>query len=163
MRKNFTRGFTLIELLVVIAIIGILASIVLVSLTSARAKGRDARRVTELQEMAKAIALSDTDPSPSLAGCTTASSKANTCTGPGAISFASYADPSVGIAGTVCAAGSTATCQYAIGTAASVSAAGPTTANYEICSYLESGAGTLISGMIRTSSASGGAVVQGCI
>ncbi len=54
--KN-TKGFTLIELLVVIAIIGILSSVVLVSLSTARAKSRDAKRISDLGQVEIALEL----------------------------------------------------------------------------------------------------------
>lgn len=55
--KNRISGFTLIELLVVIAIIGVLASIVLASLNSARRKSRDARRITDIKQIQLALEL----------------------------------------------------------------------------------------------------------
>lgn len=55
--QHFRRGFTLIELLVVVAIIGLLSSIVLASLNTAREKGFDAQRVSDLRSIQNALEL----------------------------------------------------------------------------------------------------------
>lgn len=55
--RTSRRGFTLIELLVVIAIIGLLASIVLASLNTARRKSRDARRISDVRQIQLALEL----------------------------------------------------------------------------------------------------------
>lgn len=54
---KISRGFTLIELLVVIAIIGLLSSIVLASLNTARQKGYDAQRLSNMQSIQIALEL----------------------------------------------------------------------------------------------------------
>ena len=67
---RISRGFTLIELLVVIAIIGILSSVVLASLNSARMKARDVNRIATLKQLQNAVelAINDTGSPPGAVG-----------------------------------------------------------------------------------------------
>ena len=78
--KN-TCGFTLIELLVVVAIIGILASVIIASLNSAREKGKIATIKSTLKQLYNQAALNQVEVG-SFAGSNTSYSDL-TCTGPG--------------------------------------------------------------------------------
>jgi prepilin-type N-terminal cleavage/methylation domain-containing protein len=51
------KAFTLIELLVVIAIIGLLSTIAVVSLSNARVKARDTKRLADISQLQKALEL----------------------------------------------------------------------------------------------------------
>ncbi|HZS42642.1 MAG TPA: prepilin-type N-terminal cleavage/methylation domain-containing protein [Candidatus Paceibacterota bacterium] len=50
-----SRGFTLIELIVVIGIIGLLTAIVIANLGTARAKGRDSKRASDIKQLQLAL------------------------------------------------------------------------------------------------------------
>lgn len=60
-RKNKLSGFTLIELLIVIAIIGLLSSVILVSLNSARQKARIARAEMDINQIIRAMMMYEDD------------------------------------------------------------------------------------------------------
>jgi len=55
------KGFTLIELLIVVSIIGLLSTLAVVALGSARVKARDSKRLADLKQLQTALELYYTD------------------------------------------------------------------------------------------------------
>lgn len=69
--RKAQTGFTLIELLVVITIIGILATLIVANFSSSRARARDVKRKSDLNQIKTALRLyyNDNQSYPTTAGC----------------------------------------------------------------------------------------------
>lgn len=146
--RNNKKGFTLIELLVVIAIIGILSTLAVVALNTARAKARDAKRISDMKQLQTALEMVYNDKTSyaltnangtTNCGVNEAVSSAN-CVNPISTylpSIANLNDPS---GTTNCTTNNeNAPCNYAYTTA-------PDATTYRVDFWLESGTGGLSAG-----------------
>ncbi len=142
MKKINKKGFTLIELLVVIAIIGLLSTMAVISLNSARMKARDAKRVSDIKQISTLIEMAaantgDGSYATAMAACNTDQMAISGCTIDGQ-ALTAFVDPNAPAA-TDCNGTAPVACNYTL-------AAVPDAANYEIAFYLENGAGNLTAG-----------------
>ncbi len=171
MKMKNQKGFTLIELLVVIAIIGLLSTIAVVAMNSARAKARDAKRLSDIKQ-ASTILDVETAANPgtsntgvALATCVGDNARLSTCNNANTdiVEFSKFVDPSsttacAPSAWTIACGGTCAVCDYAISTAAGAAAA--YTGDYQICFVLESAAQGYAAGAHQIEK--GGVVTDGC-
>jgi len=144
------RGFTLIELLVVVSIIGILSTLAVFALNDARAKARDAKRLSDVKQIVNILAMEATQQIngvQDLTGCDAAIAEKNvrSCTGPGTVSkIVIFSDPRVSdpdLDSNICTADSDSICQYSM-------AVGSTNVqNAKVIFYLESSGAQLDAGL----------------
>src|SRR3989344_6746851 len=111
------KGFTLIELLIVIAIIGILASMLLVSLGSVRSSARDSRRIADIRQVQTALVLYFNQCSRYPGGPVTVASCVGTNPGGGSAGWTTL-ETNLGSSIPRDPVGGTATYEYAVTTAA---------------------------------------------
>ena len=149
--KSQEKGFTLIELLVVISIIGLLSTLAVLALGSARSRARDAKRLSDIQAMQGALELYflDNNAYPAEAtvkalgganaGCldNTGFKASGSCSG--TTYFAAVPrDPSTTGADSSCTGSGSATCDYGYLSAGAD--------DYSIRFYLESSSGVYSAG-----------------
>lgn len=162
MIKNNQVGFTLIELLVTISIIGLLSTMAVVALGSAREKARDAKRVSDLKSLSNLIEMgrADLGDDAAIVDCDGQYAASTLCTG-GELGTqtANFTDPAgvapcEGFGGTP----SIGACAYSISSANGSSDA--TYGDYQVCAYLENGSGAFGSGLLHIGT--GGVLATGC-
>ncbi|MFA5076465.1 MAG: type II secretion system protein [Patescibacteria group bacterium] len=151
---NKSRGFTLIELLVVIAIIGLLSTLAVVSLQSARQKSRDAKRLGDLAQLKTALEMYYNDQAVYPTGATLELGTGSDCGGNACDTVSQTNGVAATTAGTVymanipqdpsqpaseCTSGATATCNYSYNQTDSGQ-------GFDVWLYLESGTGNLNAG-----------------
>ena len=152
------KGFTLIELLVVIAIIGLLSTMAVVSLNSARGKARDAQRLSDVKQLSTVIEMAaasggDYD----IFGSDTCEEAGDLTTDCGTIEtndFSIFKDPVETQQTVPCDGGAIDTvCGYTMMLDSNVT-------GYEICFFMEMESGNLTAGLNKV--IQGSRMVSGC-